>query len=52
MLAKVMGYGHLAENPPPVGLIALGVVSLVVLFLYTDGTKERINLLPALWIGN
>ena len=32
MLAKVMGYGHLAENPPPVGLIALGVVSLVVLF--------------------
>ena len=32
MLAKVMAYGHLAENPPPVGLIVLGVVSLVVLF--------------------
>ena len=31
MLAKIMGYGHLAENPPPVGLIVLGVVSLLSL---------------------
>ena len=48
MLAKIMGYGHLAENPPPVGLIVLGVVSLVVLFfVYRWYRKESTSYPPA-----
>ena len=41
MLAKIMGYGHLAENPPPVGLIVGGISLLIILFFVWRWYKNK-----------